>query len=79
MAKKKKVDRVKRRVVADLLSHYNTELVLIGHELYRVCGIHGSGLTEKENVYLRKRLAELQELSKDIAKIRERCNHSAGI
>lgn len=73
------MDRVQRRVIANLLSHYNTNLVGISHELYRISHIHGSGLTEKEILYVRKREAQLQELIGDLHVIADRCNHSAGL
>lgn len=68
------VDRVKRRVVAEMLSFTNVLLVHCVMELDRTSRLHKDGLTEKEREYLKKQQDSLDEVVKNIHKLWERTN-----
>lgn len=75
MAKRQKLDFVKRRVAANMLSFTNVWLVHCWSEFDRIVRLEGGGLSEGEIVYLRKQIATLQETTENIHRVWHRCHH----
>lgn len=67
------MNRTQRKIVTEKLHTHGVIMKMVEHELYRVITVHGSGLSEKENLYVRKRLSQLQKISGELNMIRERC------
>jgi 5-bromo-4-chloroindolyl phosphate hydrolysis protein len=75
LAKKKKLDLVKRKVAANMLGFTNVWLVHCWQEFDRIVRLEGAGLTDKEILYMRKQIATLQETTENIHRVWHRCHH----
>jgi hypothetical protein len=69
------LDHVQRKIAAARISFANVLLVHVWQELMRVTAQNGAGLTTKEKLYLRKRVDTMQEITQDVHRVWERCQH----
>lgn len=70
------MDKTQRKVVCEKLHTNLIMQAVLDHEMYRMFTVHGGGLTEKEMMYLKKRLADSQQRVEELHKLWTRLNGS---
>jgi hypothetical protein len=73
-----KVDKVKRRIIADELQFLNVQLVHIATQMGQLQRLQGEGLTDGEKSYLSHRYEALQTEIQKNHRLWERTHHTAG-
>lgn len=69
------MDKTTRKIAAAKIQLANVLLVHVWQMIQQVTLQQGAGLTDKENVYLRRQVATMQEVTENVHRVWHRCHH----